>query len=421
MIKGEKIRFDIYNILYSIYKFNKNLSSQDIQKKISKHKKEDISFLNNVTLNSMRFNLHSSIIIKKYIKKKIRDKEKVLLISAITQIVFLDFKEYAVINCTVEIAKKLKMFHGLINAVLKNISKDKESLKNINITFNDLPVWFKDKSNSLTIAKKKLFLKNFNKEPSLHIVFKNEEKIKNFEENIVKTSNISGFVSKKQNITKMSSFTKGDWWVQDFSSFFPLNNLTIENKHKSFLDACAAPGGKAFQILSTNTKILLNDKNLFRIKTLKKNLKRLRFNSKIVNEDFTKFPKSEKFDFIVLDTPCTAVGTIRKNPEIFFKSEAPDFDYLSNIQEKMLDKASLLLNNNGLILYMVCSFLEYETKGQIDKFLNKNSNFKLDNFKLIKNSKYSGLVKNNLMITLPDKILEKNIDGYFAAYLKKIR
>ena len=70
MIKGEKIRFDIYNILYSIYKFNKNLSSQDIQKKISKHKKEDISFLNNVTLNSMRFNLHASIIIKKYIKKK---------------------------------------------------------------------------------------------------------------------------------------------------------------------------------------------------------------------------------------------------------------------------------------------------------------------------------------------------------------
>ena len=87
----------------------------------------------------------------------------------------------------------------------------------------------------------------------------------------------------------------------------------------------------------------------------------------------------------------------------------------------MIDKASLLLNNNGLILYMVCSFLEYETKVQIDKFLNKNSNFKLDNFKLIKNSEYSGLVKNNLMITLPDKIFEKNIDGYFAAYLKKIR
>ena len=119
MIKGEKIRFDIHNILYSIYKFNKTLNNIDIQKRISKNKKEDISFLNNVVLNSMRFHLHSCKIINKYIKKKIKVNEKILLISAITQIVFLDFKEYAVINCSVEIAKRLKIYHGLINATLK--------------------------------------------------------------------------------------------------------------------------------------------------------------------------------------------------------------------------------------------------------------------------------------------------------------
>ncbi len=422
MIKGEKIRFDIYNILYSIYKFNKNLSSQDIQKKISKHKKEDISFLNNVTLNSMRFNLHSSIIIKKYIKKKIRDKEKVLLISAITQIVFLDFKEYAVINCTVEIAKKLKMFHGLINAVLKNISKDKESLKNINITFNDLPVWFKDKSNSLTIAKKKLFLKNFNKEPSLHIVFKNEEKIKNFEENIVKTSDISGFLTKKQNITKMSSFTKGDWWVQDFSSFIPLQNLQKIGKNKKILDACAAPGGKSFQLLSKNKQLILNDKSNARIQILKSNLDRLNFNSKILNKDFTKFDEKEKFDIIILDAPCSAVGTIRKNPEIFFKNKGPNFKELNILQEKMLNKASKLLNIGGLILYMVCSFLENETEEQIKKFLYSNKDFKIFKFELPDhNIGYSKLIYNNYMLTIPDTILKHNIDGYFAAYLKKIK
>ena len=69
MIKGEKIRFDIHNILYSIYKFNKTLNSVSIKRIISKHKDEDISFLNNVTLNSMRMHLHTSKIIKKYIKK----------------------------------------------------------------------------------------------------------------------------------------------------------------------------------------------------------------------------------------------------------------------------------------------------------------------------------------------------------------
>ena len=57
----------------------------------------------------MRLHLHCLKIINKYIKKKLRDHEKILLISAITQIVFLNFKEYAVINCSVEIAKKLKL------------------------------------------------------------------------------------------------------------------------------------------------------------------------------------------------------------------------------------------------------------------------------------------------------------------------
>jgi len=421
MIKGEKVRLDIHNILYSIYKFNRTLNNPKILKMIDKSKTEDIPFINNVTLNSMRLQFHTLKIIQKYVKKKLRINEKILLMSAITQIVFLDFKEYAVINCTVEIAKKLKIYHGLINSVLKRISADKNKLKRINIKFDDLPNWFVKKTSYFTKFEQNKFINNFYLEPDIHVVFKNMKKLNNFEKKIIKTSDVSGFLEYKYDIKNIKSFVEGDWWVQDFSSFFPLSNLNIQNNHKSFLDACAAPGGKAFQILSTNKKILLNDKNLFRIKTLKKNLKRLKFNSKIINEDFTKFTNLEKFDFIILDAPCTAVGTIRKNPEIFFKSEPPDFDYLSSIQEKMLDKASLLLNNNGLILYMVCSFLEYETKEQIDKFLNKNSNFKLDNFKLIKNSKYSELVKNNLMITLPDKILEKNIDGYFAAYLKKIR
>ena len=209
MIKGEKIRIDIHNILYSVYKFNKTLSNKDIQKIINRHKKEDISFLNNVTLNSMRFHLHSSKIINQYIKQKIRDKEKILLISAVTQIVFLNFKEYAVINCSVEIAKKLKIYPGLINATLKNISKDKKKLKNIDIEFDDLPLWFKNKSKSLTDSERKKFIENFNKEPSLHIVFKNEKKLKMFEENLIITSTISGFLKNRKNIVKINSYKQG--------------------------------------------------------------------------------------------------------------------------------------------------------------------------------------------------------------------
>ncbi len=70
MIKGEKIRFDIHNILFAIYKYNKTLNNTSIKKIIQSHNSEDLAFLNNVTLNSMRLHLHSLKIINKYIKKK---------------------------------------------------------------------------------------------------------------------------------------------------------------------------------------------------------------------------------------------------------------------------------------------------------------------------------------------------------------
>ncbi len=422
MIKGEKIRFDIHNILYSIYKFNKTLNNKDIQKKINGHKKEDISFLNNVTLNSMRFHLHSSKIINRYIQQKIKDKEKILLISAITQIVFLGFKEYAVINCSVEIAKKLKIYHGLINATLKNISRDKERLKKLDIEFDDLPLWFKNKSKSLKDSEKKNFIKNFNQEPSLHIVFKDKKKLKIFEEDLIRTSEISGFLKNRKNVMEIKSYEQGNWWIQDFSSFIPLQNLKVKEKNKKFLDACAAPGGKSFQILSKKHKLTLNDKSKTRIQILKSNLNRLNFSAKILNRDFTKFEEKNKYDFVIIDAPCSAVGTIRKNPEIFFKRKSPNFNELKNIQEKMLNKAANILNIDGLIVYMVCSFLKYENEDRINNFLVQNSNFEIFNFDLpYKNNKYSNLINKNFMKTLPDTLLNYNIDGYFAAYLKKIK
>ncbi len=69
MITGVKIRFEIHKILFSIYKFNKTLNDSSIKKKISIQKKEDVSFMYNVILNSMRLHLHCLKIIKKYIKK----------------------------------------------------------------------------------------------------------------------------------------------------------------------------------------------------------------------------------------------------------------------------------------------------------------------------------------------------------------
>ena len=422
MMKGLKIRFEIHNILFSIYKFNKTLNYSSIQKQVSKQKKEDISFLYNVTLNSMRLHIHCLKIIDKFIKKKLRDQEKILLISGITQIVFLNFKEYAVINCSVEIAKKLKLYPGLINSTLKEIAKSKNDLKKIKIKFSDLPLWFQKKTSFLSAYDKKKFLENFHKEPDIHIVFKDEKKLKEFENKLLKTSKISGFLIDEKNFQNLNSFINGDWWVQDFSSFLPIYNFEEINRNEIFLDACAAPGGKSFQILSKKSNVTLNDKNKNRIQTLKSNLKRLRFRAEILNKDFIQFDNNKKYDVIIIDAPCSAIGTIRRNPEIFFKNKGPDFKQLLSLQENMLEKASCLLNMNGFIIYMTCSFLKIETFDQVEKFLKLNNNFLSVDFKLKENkSDYSKLIQNNFMITIPNIIFNYNIDGYFAAFLKKIK
>ena len=422
MMKGLKIRFEIHNILFSIYKFNKTLNYSSIQKQVSKQKKEDISFLYNVTLNSMRLHIHCLKIIDKFIKKKLRDQEKILLISGITQIVFLNFKEYAVINCSVEIAKKLKLYPGLINSTLKKIAKSKNDLKKIKIKFSDLPLWFQKKTSFLSAYDKKKFLENFHKEPDIHIVFKDEKKLKEFENKLLKTSKISGFLIDEKNFQNLNSFINGDWWVQDFSSFLPIYNFEEINRNEIFLDACAAPGGKSFQILSKKSNVTLNDKNKNRIQTLKSNLKRLRFRAEILNKDFIQFDNNKKYDVIIIDAPCSAIGTIRRNPEIFFKNKGPDFKQLLSLQENMLEKASCLLNMNGFIIYMTCSFLKIETFDQVEKFLKLNNNFLSVDFKLKENKNdYSKLIQNNFMITMPNIIFNYNIDGYFAAFLKKIK
>ena len=130
------------------------------------------------------------------------------------------------------------------------MDKDKIELKKIQITYSDLPLWFQRRTDYLKINEKKQFLNYFNKEPDMHIVFKDEDKLNQFEENLIKTSNISGFLLDKKNIKNIKSFTNGDWWVQDFSSFLPMYSFEIKDKNKIYLDACAAPGGKSFQILS---------------------------------------------------------------------------------------------------------------------------------------------------------------------------
>ena len=173
MKKSVKVRKIIFEILYDIHQKSLNFEEGFLffTKKTSLNEQER-SMIYNVVLNSIRFSFFISNISNKYLRKRTSLKIKTLILSAVAQIIFLDFKSYAVTNDTVEVAKIKKLNPGLINSLLKNISNDSKIINKKEIDYASIPFWFvnKIKKNNINLN---YIIKNISREPSLHLVFKN--------------------------------------------------------------------------------------------------------------------------------------------------------------------------------------------------------------------------------------------------------
>ena len=83
----------------------------------------------------------------------------------------------------------------------------------------------------------------------------------------------------------------------------------------------------------------------------------------------------ESFDAILLDAPCTALGTLRRRPELRHKRMAADILRMADLQARLLRQAAIWLKPGGVLLYAVCSFTEEEGPQLIADFLSTHANF----------------------------------------------
>jgi len=419
MKKSVKVRIIIFNILNEIHHKNKNFDESFLSStKNQKLNYQDKSMVYNVVLNSIRNNFFIEKILNDFLKKKTSLKIKILLLCAITQILYLDFKEYAVTNDSVEVAKIKKLNPGLVNSLLKNVIINKELINKKKFSQSTVPLWFVKalKKNNLNLNK---IIENISDEPSLHLVFKNKNLLETFKEENDKTTDTSTFILNKRKIKELDGYERGNWWVQDLLSMLPIH-LSPEIKYKKVLDMCAAPGGKAFQIICLNNDVVLNEISLKRTKILKSNLDRLNFYNEIKNYNALDMPEIEKFDVIILDSPCSGVGTLRRNPEILYKKKPPDLDFLTKVQNKLINKAAKLLNKNGVLIYMVCSFFYDETKNIKNKFLNENKNFSQQKFNLGSDSIFKKFLdEDGDIFCIPSKFKNYMVDGFYSVKFKK--
>lgn len=397
---------------------------------------KDAAFANMLVLTALRRLVFLKKVLKQYAKKKLPEKaafaEYVLLLG-LTEILFMDTPDYAVINSWVDIAKKKtdKYVAGFVNAVLRKACSDREELKK-----HDLGEFFTSEFYRIldhgygkkTVSKIQAASL---KEPALDITVKSSPEI--WAEKLGGTLLPTGSIRLNNGgkITEIEGYENGDWWIQDAAAALPVKCLgKIEGL--KVLDMCAAPGGKTAQLINAGAKVTSLDISESRLKKLRDNMARLRFTppQTICAEgiEYLQNYKGEAFDIILLDAPCSATGTLRRHPEIVHIKTVSDIERQTELQQKLLNAVVSALKIRGILLYCVCSLTKAEGENQIQKFLETHPDFKLcplkseDICQTAQTSEISDIFTNEGFIrTLPFH-LEKfgGIDSFFIAKLRKV-
>ena len=353
-----------------------------LNKNFSRLNTRDKAFVRYLVLNTLRRNGQVDKVINDFVKIPIRKKNFYilnLLRLSVCQILFLDIKEYSIVNTAVEISKHYK-FDKFVNGLLRNICRNKETiLQNLDLKTN-IPSWIKDDIIK-NLGKETLekISKTIVSEPKLNIKIKINSLKKNNWEKVLNGKFIYDDVLETQNdglIEQKPFFNEGDWWIQNISSTLPVRFISklfhdIDKSNVSILEVGAAPGGKTFQLIEENFNVKSLEISQRRIRRLNQNLKRLKFETKIICENFLNFKCFKLFDCVLIDAPCSASGLMQKKPEILIRDKEKNIKNLIDKQKKMLEKSKSILKIGGYIVYCVCSIHSSEGSFQIENFLKK--------------------------------------------------
>jgi 16S rRNA (cytosine967-C5)-methyltransferase len=165
--------------------------------------------------------------------------------------------------------------------------------------------------------------------------------------------------------TRSKLFQRGHFLIQDAASMLPSHLLEPESG-EWVLDLCAAPGGKAThlaQLTRDQAVIVALDLHADRLKLVQENAARLAMRSiAAVCGDGTAAPVRGGFDRVLVDAPCTGLGTLRRHPELKWRVTADMPGRLADVQRELLRAGIRLCKNGGLIVYSVCTISRPETR-----------------------------------------------------------
>ena len=354
---------------------------------------------------------------------------KNILRLGLAQILFLNVPDHAAVDTSVRLAENQghAKFKGFVNAVLRNILRNQPDWsqtlepEKVNIPLWLYDLWEVEYGPAQTLEMSKASLA----EAPLDLTSKDPSKAKSIAASVGGTILWNGTIRLDPGsgqIPELEGYRDGSWWVQDMSASLPVG-LMGDLTGKDVIDLCAAPGGKTAQLASKGAYVKSLDRSARRLERFMDNMRRLRLESHVepVTADASVWHPKEQADIVLLDAPCTATGTIRRNPDMHLKTEN-DVRKMTGVQKTLLKNAAAMVKPGGTLIYCTCSLQKEEGEDQIDGFLSGDVPFRLVPYTADEVAGHTELINEDGHIRcLPNMMADSGgMDGFFVARLVRI-
>lgn len=227
----------------------------------------------------------------------------------------------------------------------------------------------------------------------------------------------------KPALNKSPMFEAGKFEVQDEGSQL-LGFLVAPKRNEMVVDFCAGAGGKTLMLgamMNSQGRLYAFDVSEKRLANLKPRLKRSGLSNLqpqlIAHENDQKVKRlAGKIDRVLVDSPCSGLGTLRRNPDLKFRQSPQSLAELTQKQTNILASASRLLKKGGRLVYATCSLLREENQSIVEDFLAAHAEFKLIPAGDVLTQQKIPLDMGDYLQLLPQK---HGTDGFFAAVMER--
>jgi 16S rRNA (cytosine967-C5)-methyltransferase len=216
---------------------------------------------------------------------------------------------------------------------------------------------------------------------------------------------------------------QGGWFqVQDEAAQL-VSLLLAPQPGERVLDLCAAPGGKTThlaQLMEDQGEIVAMDVSQAKLGLLEENCRRLGITivQTLTHDATTPLPfPLGSFDRVLVDVPCTGLGTVRRNPDGKWRVKEEDIPRLQQLQRTTLTQAATMVKKQGVLVYSTCTMTSEENEGVIDAFLSERKEFCLEDTSPFLPPGCENLVdRTGYLRTFPH---QHGTDGFFAARMRR--